>query len=34
MKPLCILSLGNVDYQLPDHSIKDINWDNIHSEKY
>ena len=34
MKPLCILSLGNVDYQLPAHSIEDINWDNIHSEKY
>lgn len=34
MKPLCILSLGNVNYQLPAHSIEDINWDKIHSEKY
>lgn len=34
MKPLCILSLGNVDHQLPAHSIEDINWDKIHSEKY
>lgn len=34
MKPLCILSLGNVNSQLPAHSTEDINWDKIHFEKY
>ena len=34
MKPLCILSLGNVTCRLPAHSTENINWDKIHFEKY
>lgn len=34
MKPLCILSLGNINSRLPAHSKEEINWNKIHHEKY
>lgn len=34
MKPLCILSLGNIDTHPAAHAIEDINWEKVHYEKY
>lgn len=34
MKPLCILSLGNINSRLPAHSQEEIDWNKIHHEKY
>lgn len=34
LKPLCILSLGNINSHLPAHSSEDINWNKVHLEKY
>ena len=34
MKPLCILSLGNINFRLPAHSQEEIDWNKIHQEKY
>lgn len=33
LKPLCILSLGNIDSHLPANNPGDINWKKVHYEK-
>lgn len=34
MRPLCILSLGNVTTHLPAHATDDINWNKVHAERF